>query len=191
MNLPVYLQNLIKLAEHSASQERQPEMPPQLRRPYSVTEFTQSSSNNRPLSAPTDDGRLRSSSWSSGQSSSRPSPRPFPRFIPVSCGFCKQNGERFDVYTSHRLKSLDGRILCPLLRRYSCPYCGATGDNAHTRSYCSFARAAVKISSSGTNMYLLKNAAEFKYKGHNSAGKCLDTSSNHSCQDCQLPSSRF
>ncbi|XP_017315150.1 nanos homolog 1 [Ictalurus punctatus] len=52
------------------------------------------------------------------------------------CGFCKQNGESAEIYTSHRLKARNGRVLCPVLRSYVCPICGATGDAAHTRHYC-------------------------------------------------------
>lgn len=53
-----------------------------------------------------------------------------------ACGFCRQNGESAEVYTSHRLKARSGRVLCPVLRSYVCPTCGATGDTAHTRHYC-------------------------------------------------------
>ncbi|RXN22610.1 nanos -like protein [Labeo rohita] len=53
-----------------------------------------------------------------------------------TCGFCRQNGETPLVYMSHRLKARDGRILCPILRSYVCPFCSATGDWAHTRHYC-------------------------------------------------------
>ncbi|XP_043095173.1 nanos homolog 1 [Puntigrus tetrazona] len=68
---------------------------------------------------------------SSSASSSRDlrTPRDF-------CGFCRQNGETPVVYTSHRLRGRDGRILCPILRSYVCPFCSATGDWAHTRHYC-------------------------------------------------------
>ncbi|MCI4394525.1 hypothetical protein PGIGA_G00169770 [Pangasianodon gigas] len=52
------------------------------------------------------------------------------------CGFCKQNGESAEIYASHRLKARNGRVLCPVLRNYVCPICGATGDAAHTRHYC-------------------------------------------------------
>ena len=37
---------------------------------------------------------------------------------------------------SHCLKDNDGRVLCPVLRNYTCPKCGARGDNAHTIKYC-------------------------------------------------------
>ncbi|KAF7669291.1 hypothetical protein LDENG_00203210 [Lucifuga dentata] len=52
------------------------------------------------------------------------------------CRFCKQNGESARVYRSHKLKSDDGKIVCPILWSYTCPICAATGDSAHTRRYC-------------------------------------------------------
>ncbi|CAN9506289.1 unnamed protein product [Ophioblennius macclurei] len=52
------------------------------------------------------------------------------------CRFCKQNGESAAVYRSHRLKSDTGTVTCPILRKYTCPTCGASGDYAHTRRYC-------------------------------------------------------
>ncbi|XP_008295706.1 nanos homolog 1-like [Stegastes partitus] len=54
----------------------------------------------------------------------------------ADCRFCKQNGESARVYRSHRLRSDDGRVTCPILRKYTCPICKATGDQAHTRRYC-------------------------------------------------------
>ncbi|XP_029313948.1 nanos homolog 2-like [Cottoperca gobio] len=52
------------------------------------------------------------------------------------CRFCKQNGESARVYRSHKLKSDDGKVICPILWNYTCPICEATGDHAHTRRYC-------------------------------------------------------
>uniref|UniRef100_A0A3Q3WU65 Nanos-type domain-containing protein n=1 Tax=Mola mola TaxID=94237 RepID=A0A3Q3WU65_MOLML len=52
------------------------------------------------------------------------------------CGFCRQNKESAKVYRSHKLKSHDGKVTCPVLWSYTCSTCGATGDNAHTRRYC-------------------------------------------------------
>nr|Q90ZZ5.1 RecName: Full=Nanos homolog 1; AltName: Full=Xcat-2 protein [Xenopus borealis]AAK49296.1 Xcat-2 [Xenopus borealis] len=52
------------------------------------------------------------------------------------CGFCRSNKEAMSLYSSHRLRSLDGRVLCPVLRGYTCPLCGANGDWAHTMRYC-------------------------------------------------------
>ncbi|XP_038629689.1 nanos homolog 1-like [Scyliorhinus canicula] len=52
------------------------------------------------------------------------------------CVFCRNNNESVTLYTTHVLKSPDGRVLCPILRRYTCPLCGANGDNAHTIKYC-------------------------------------------------------
>lgn len=57
-------------------------------------------------------------------------------FAAECCGFCKQNGEMSEIYRSHKLKAKDGRIICPILRSYTCPICDATGDRAHTRRYC-------------------------------------------------------
>ncbi|XP_069062092.1 nanos homolog 2 [Pleurodeles waltl] len=53
-----------------------------------------------------------------------------------TCNFCKHNGESKNVYSSHMLKKSDGTIICPVLRKYTCPLCGATGDRAHTLKYC-------------------------------------------------------
>ena len=52
------------------------------------------------------------------------------------CGFCKKNGEPISIYTSHRLHGEHGRVSCPYLRELVCEVCGATGDSAHTRTYC-------------------------------------------------------
>ena len=53
------------------------------------------------------------------------------------CGFCKKNGEPANIYTSHRLNDRSsGRVGCPYLRELVCDICGATGDNAHTKTYC-------------------------------------------------------
>lgn len=53
-----------------------------------------------------------------------------------SCVFCKNNGESTAVYTSHVLKDTEGRTTCPVLRKYTCPICGKSGDEAHTIKYC-------------------------------------------------------
>ncbi|KAM8952810.1 nanos homolog 2 [Pelodytes ibericus] len=52
------------------------------------------------------------------------------------CNFCKHNGESRSVYTSHNLKDPEGAVVCPVLRKYTCPLCGATGDSSHTLKYC-------------------------------------------------------
>ncbi|XP_070492106.1 uncharacterized protein [Chironomus tepperi] len=52
------------------------------------------------------------------------------------CVFCKNNGVDEILYRSHTVKDSKGRVLCPKLRAYQCPICGADGDQSHTVKYC-------------------------------------------------------
>ncbi|XP_074059673.1 nanos homolog 3 isoform X2 [Macrotis lagotis] len=81
---------------------------------------------------------------------------PLPPKDPL-CSFCKHNGESRNIYLSHSLKDEEGRVVCPILRKYVCPQCRATQDNAHTKRFC-------PLTSKG---YM----SVYSYTARNSAGK--------------------
>ncbi|KAF6040065.1 NANOS1 [Bugula neritina] len=54
------------------------------------------------------------------------------------CSFCRNNGLPPELYMNHILKDYLGRVACPILRQYTCPKCGANGDDAHTMNYCPY-----------------------------------------------------
>jgi len=56
--------------------------------------------------------------------------------LSVCCSFCKNNGEKEAIYTSHAMKNPRGKVTCPLLKIYKCPVCGMSGEDAHTITYC-------------------------------------------------------
>ncbi|XP_058066649.1 protein nanos [Anopheles bellator] len=52
------------------------------------------------------------------------------------CVFCYNNGESEATYRSHLCRDGRGVVSCPMLRKFSCQICGASGDAAHTKKYC-------------------------------------------------------
>ena len=52
------------------------------------------------------------------------------------CTFCRSNGESEAIYMSHSLKNSVNKITCPILMKYTCVECGATGEQTHTIKYC-------------------------------------------------------
>ena len=61
------------------------------------------------------------------------------------CTFCKSNGECQQIYTSHTLKDSNDKITCPILLKYACPICGATGEQTHTKKYCPVLQKKLKL----------------------------------------------
>ena len=54
-----------------------------------------------------------------------------------SCTFCPGFGVTFLFSRSHRIRSLDGKVTCPVLRAYNCSLCNnGGGDDAHTEGFC-------------------------------------------------------
>jgi hypothetical protein len=67
-------------------------------------------------------------------------PKPFQNDEDKGCVLCKKNGKPRAFYSTHVLKDNKGVVICPVLRDFTCPRCGATGDHAHTLRHCPIAR---------------------------------------------------
>ena len=79
------------------------------------------------------------------------------------CQFCLSNGESEEQCRSHQLRTNSGLVSCPILRAFVCPHCKASGDFAHTQSYCPLIKDG-KFKIYGASLTQLK-------KKKNSAGK--------------------
>lgn len=87
------------------------------------------------------------------------------------CGFCKKNGEPEDFYKSH-VSKLNGKTTCPVLQSHKCELCGATGENAHTRSYYPTAFLGQEIfRDDPRNRSYFHNHVVLKHTPRNSSGK--------------------
>lgn len=83
------------------------------------------------------------------------------------CTLCYQNKELKAVYMSHSLKDTQGKVTCPVLYANVCPYCKATGPDAHTKNYCPYNPQQHSFKS-----YLkYRNASGGSYDNQSSKGK--------------------
>lgn len=78
------------------------------------------------------------------------------------CSFCKKNREPRELFSSHTVKDKAGRTTCPILFKYVCELCGATGSESHTRSYCPMANAVKDIFDDGEDFLQYRNFASQK-----------------------------
>ncbi|XP_031848004.1 RNA-binding protein nanos isoform X1 [Nomia melanderi] len=78
--------------------------------------------------------------------------------LPTECVFCRNNGEEETYYRQHLLKDIDGKVSCPVLRAYTCPKCGACGDEAHTVKYCPKSPKGTNTLATANAFKLLRNS---------------------------------
>lgn len=57
---------------------------------------------------------------------------------PVQCNYCRKMQQPASLYQTHRTRDGNGLVVCPVLRLVQCALCGASGDFAHTSTYCPY-----------------------------------------------------
>ena len=60
------------------------------------------------------------------------------RRVPVQCNYCRKSQQPPSCYLTHRTRDGNGIVVCPVLRLVQCALCGASGDFAHTTTYCPY-----------------------------------------------------
>ena len=76
------------------------------------------------------------------------------RRVPVQCNYCRKMQQPPSCYLTHRTRDGNGLVVCPLLRLVRCALCGASGDFAHTTTYCPYnpsGACASRRAASGTS----------------------------------------
>jgi len=77
----------------------------------------------------------------------------------VFCAHCKKSGERHQIYESHNLRDVNGRICCPKIKSTTCYKCYKIG---HLPTYCVVAKKPLGTESPS-------KASEKKYKPYEHA----------------------
>lgn len=87
------------------------------------------------------------------------------------CSLCKSNREPKQIYTSHWIRDLHGKVTCPVLYANKCQLCGATGPDSHTRSYCPRISEFRKAHRNTPEAYLFENYKSLMERGRARKGE--------------------